>query len=361
MRAAAYAIAAAALVALLRATDLGGVAATLRAIGPLALLALVPLGVQVLLEAVSWRVLLARLGQRVGLGLACRVNVQAEAIRLSFPGGSPIADATRPLLFTRLRSVPLGDAATALVVRKLCHMSTQGVYLGMGLVLGSALFERWARTLGPAGRALPALGCAVAVGLIAAAVLAGSMLSHGTLAARAERFAGRLTRGRLASFLEARRSSFAALDGRLGLLLSRSPRALAWNLATGLAGWLLEAVETLVLLRLVGFHLGPGEALGLEAVVSVVRIAAFAVPGGLGIQDLTYHALLQGTVSDTASMALILLKRGRDVFWVATGFALPFLLDRLYFRASVPGGAEVSPSVAAPLERLEASPPSSPP
>jgi Lysylphosphatidylglycerol synthase TM region len=361
-QACAYVAGAAALFWLLRSTDLAAVAATLRTVGPLALLVLVPLGLQIALEAVSWRLLLARLGRRVGLALSWRVNVQAEAIRLSFPGGPPLAEATRPALFARLGSVPLGDAATALVARKLCHMSTQGAYLGTGLVLGGALFERWARALGPAGRSLPALAWAVAAGLTAAALSMGTLLAHGSIASRAERLLARLRRGRVASRLEARRARFAALDGRIRLLLARSPRTMAWNLLTGAGGWFLDAAETLLVLRLVGFQVTPGEALGVEALASVVRIAAFAVPGGLGIQDFAYHALLQGTVSDTASMSFILLKRARDVFWVATGLLLPLLLDRVFFRARASTGSEPARTVIAALDgaAVVPTPPSSP-
>ncbi len=132
---------------------------------------------------------------------------------------------------------------------------------------------------------------------------------------------------------------------------------MAWNLLTAIGGWLLDAAETLLVLRVVGFPVGPGEALGVEALTSVVRIAAFAVPGGLGIQDLAYHTLLRGTVSDTASMSLILLKRARDVFWVVTGLSLPLLLDRLLFRARVSTGTEPARSVISTLDGVAAAPP----
>jgi len=351
-----YALAASALVWLFSTTDLDAVRATLRNVGPLAPLAFLPMGLQIALEAISWRLLLGKLGYRVGLALSFRVNMQAEAIRLSFPGGPPLAEAMRPLLFARLRSVALTDAATALVVRKLCHISTQGAFLAMGALLGSALFERWARTLGPAGRSLPLLTCAAAGGMMAAGAFLGLMLSQGSLASRAERFLARLIGGRLATFLETRRASFAAVDSRLRTLLWRSPGTLSWNLVTGLGGWLLDATETLLVLRLVGFRIGPGEALGVEALVSVIRIGAFAVPGGLGFTDLTYHALLQGTVSDAASMSLILLKRGRDVFWVATGFLLPLLLDRFFLKGNGSSEPEPGPTVVPVLDGLAAAP-----
>ncbi len=357
LRACAYVAAAAALVALVRATDLRGVAATLRDVGPLAALALVPLGLQIVLEAFSWRLLLGRLGHRVALALSWRVNVQAEAIRLGFPGGPPLADAMRAVLFGRVRAIPLRDAAAALVARKLCQACTQGVYLGAAVALGAPLFERWARSVGPAGRALPLAAWAAAIGLASLSALAAWTLSRASLASRAEPLLARLTPGRLASALEARRASLAAVEERLRFLLARSPRTLSWNLLTGLGGWLLDAAETLLLLRLMGAQVGPGQALGVEALVSLVRILAFAVPGGLGIQDLTYHALLQGTVSEAAAVSLILLKRGRDVFWVAAGFGLPPLLDRLFLRPGPPReAAHAAPAIPVVGEVDAASP-----
>jgi hypothetical protein len=343
LRIAAYALAGLALARLLWTIDLRAVAATLGAVGPVAALALLPLGFQVLLEAGSWRLLLAKLGHLITWGLACRVSLQAEAIRLSFPGGPPLSEGMRPVLFARHRSVPLSDGASSLVVRKLCHMASQGVFLCLGATLGSVAFERWAQQLGPAGRVLPVVTCAVAVALTLGAVLMGLMLSHGSLATRAERMLTRVTRGRLARFLEDRRASYAALDSRLRLILLRHPDTLLWNLSSALGGYLLEAIETLLIIRLLGFRIGFGEAMALEALVSVIRSAAFAVPGGLGIQDFSYHALLQGTVGDAASMSFILLKRGRDTFWVTTGFVLPLLLDRFSGAGSASSGSPVVP------------------
>ncbi len=329
LRIGAYALAGLALARLLWTVDLRAVAATLGAVGPMAALALLPLGLQMLLEAGSWRLLLAKLGHLITWGFACRVSLQAEAIRLSFPGGPPLSEGMRPVLFARHRSVPLSDGASSLVVRKLCHMASQGAFLCLGATLGSVVFERWAQRLGPAGRVLPVVIYVAVVALTLGAVLMGLMLFHGSVATCAERMLTRVTRGRLARFLEDRRSSYATFDSRLRLILWRHPASLFWNLSSALGGYLLDAIETLLIIRLLGFRVGFGEAVALEALVSVIRSAAFAVPGGLGIQDFSYHALLQGTVGDAASMSLILLKRGRDAFWVATGFVLPLLLDRL--------------------------------
>jgi len=164
--------------------------------------------------------------------------------------------------------------------------------------------------------------------LFGGAVVLALALFHGSLATRLERWLTRLTRGRFAALLEARRGAYAALDERLRTLLGRHGGTLAWNLATALAGWLLEAAEAWLLLRLLGAPVTVGQAIALEALVSVARAAAFAVPGGLGVQDLGYHALLRGLVGEPAAAAFVLLKRGRDLTWIAIAFLARVLSSR---------------------------------
>jgi hypothetical protein len=317
-----YVVAALALLQFVRSVDLAGVGALLGAVGPFAPLALLPFALQTILESGSWRLLLARLGHHVKRGTSLRVTLGAEAIRMCLPGGTAIADGLRPVLFRRHGGVPLSDGTSALVVRKLCHLGSQGVYLALGAALGAALLERWATQMGELGRFLPAASFALAAALTAGAVLLGLMLFHGSLASRAERFLTRLTRGRLSSFLEVRRASYGTLDARLRMLLGHHSAAILWNAATALAGWLLEALETFLILWLLRAPLGWGEALALEASVSVIRALAFAVPGGLGVQDLSYHAGLQMAVGEPAAVSFVLLKRARDVFWIVTGLLL---------------------------------------
>jgi uncharacterized membrane protein YbhN (UPF0104 family) len=146
------------------------------------------------------------------------------------------------------------------------------------------------------------------------------VLFHGSVATRLERWLTRRTRGRFGAALEAHREAYVALDARLRTLLGRHGGTLAWNLATALAGWLLEAAEAWLILRLLGVPVTAGQAIALEALVSVARSAAFAVPGGLGVQDLGYHALLRGVVGEPAAVAFVLLKRARDLTWIATAF-----------------------------------------
>jgi hypothetical protein len=279
VRALGYAVAALALLRLVQSIDLSGVGHLVTAAGPVLPLVLVPFIIQLALEAGAWHMFLGRLRYAVPWRAALRATLGAEGVRLAFPGGAAAGDALRPALFRRLAGVPLGDGAAVLAVRKLCHLFTQGVFLAIGAALGARAFASGAPPA--AARGLESLAWIAAVALALAAVLLGLALFHGSLAARTERLLTRLTGGRLSRLLESRRITFAAVDARLRALLGGHVGAVAWSMSSALAGWLLDAGETFLLLRVLGAPVTAGEAVAIESAVSLVRAAAFAVPGGV--------------------------------------------------------------------------------
>jgi len=86
------------------------------------------------------------------------------------------------------------------------------------------------------------------------------------------------------------RSGAAAVDGHLARIGS-APAATRLATAAYCAGWLVEAFETLLILRLVGGPLDPGLALAAEVGVSLVRSVGNVAPAGLGLQDAGYAVL----------------------------------------------------------------------
>ena len=91
------------------------------------------------------------------------------------------------------------------------------------------------------------------------------------------------------------------------------------------AGWLVRGVETYLFLRLLGADVPFTTALVVETAIIVVRSVAVPVPAGLGVQDVGYVLCLRALgVPDatTVGTAFVLLKRGKDLFWILVGFAL---------------------------------------
>ena len=60
--------------------------------------------------------------------------------------------------------------------------------------------------------------------------------------------------------------------------------------------------------------------MGVEALVVLSRHLLPFLPGGLGVQELGYAALLAGVGCDTDRvMSLVVLKRVRELSWVSVG------------------------------------------
>lgn len=89
------------------------------------------------------------------------------------------------------------------------------------------------------------------------------------------------------------------------------------------AYWCTELLETLVFMALLGIPVTVHQVAAIETVVSALRLAAFFLPSGIGIQDIGYAAMMAsvGCVSTPGEASgFVLLKRMKDIFWASLGY-----------------------------------------
>jgi hypothetical protein len=89
------------------------------------------------------------------------------------------------------------------------------------------------------------------------------------------------------------------------------------------AYWCTEAAETLLFMALLGIPVTMQQLAAIETVVSALRLAAFFLPSGIGIQDIGYAAMMAsvGCVSAPGDASgFVLLKRVKDIFWASLGY-----------------------------------------
>jgi uncharacterized membrane protein YbhN (UPF0104 family) len=194
------------------------------------------------------------------------------------------------------------------------------------------------------------LGAAVLASALACALGAwgsGLLLGRGRIAERALRALAAAPLGALRELARSSRARFTSTDRELEQYFAGSRLAAALPALAFLAGWVLEAVETYVILRLLGVEL-PFAAVGaLEVTLSFVRHLTFLLPAGLGVQDLGYVAFLRaGGVSDALAVgaAFVLAKRAKEVAWALIGYAL--LSADLRGRRAPPSPLLVAPAIS---------------
>jgi glycosyltransferase 2 family protein len=310
----------------LASADWAGSVAHLAAIGPLALLVLVPFPIGMALDGAAWRALLAKTGHRVSLTRLFRVRMATEAVTIALPAGGLVTEALGPALLAN--DAPIGASFASSVAKRWLIIRTHGYYALFATALGWSLLGRGALTWIVASSALALVALSIAT-QAAAMRLGLAARVHGALA----RLRGSRVLGRFASSADDR-ASFDRVDASL--------RALGggWHAGPSLAllgMWLFESVEAFVILRLLGAPVSYVDILAIEAALSVVRSAAVFAPAGLGVQDLGYLALfaLLG-IPDVAAIgpAFLVLKRAKEVFFVSLGVGLLVFARRATYRGA---------------------------
>lgn len=297
--------------------DVTAVARLLAEVGPLAGLAVVPYGVAVTVDTAGWAAILRGLEARVATWRLLGLRLSTEAVHLSFPGGPLLAEGLKVWFLRRRFGVEVAEGSASLAVKKALQIGSQGVYLlTAAAVAGASLADP--SVLRPLLFGLGIVSTLVSVGMVA-------VLLSGKVAERLWRLLRRVPMAKVQAWTIAREMAFMDTDQHVRAVLQSHVRGLLVAFLWILAGWFVEAAESWALLRLLGVDLSFRAVLAFEPVVSFARSAAFFIPAGLGVQDAGYMALLRGAgIPDATNhaAAFVLLKRFKEVFWIAIGWAL---------------------------------------
>ena len=287
-----------------RSLDLRASLDLIRALGPILLLLPLPFLSTLLLDSLVWRRLL---GREVPFGRVLGVRVAAEAVVLSLPSGALLSDALSLSWLRRDCGLSLPQAAAALLV-------------------GALLLLRL-----PAPPSLPA--AAAISGLLVGS--AGLLLLLATWESRlATRLSAWLQGSPLPSlrrWATARAVAFRETDAWLSGALPGGVARLPPLLLPYLLCWVVDATESFLILLLLGAPLPFLQVLPGEALMSLVRLAAFFVPAGLGLQDAGWVLYLRWLGLPEAAgvgAAFLLLKRGREAFFMLLGVLLRAWAER---------------------------------
>ncbi len=252
------------------------------------------------------------------------VRLSVEAVMLGLPSGAVISESLQPWLLKRKCGVPFETAVVAGVGRKFFVVVSHGLVLALATIVTWPLLARISRdTIGRAG--LPWLLLAVSAFMIATFGVGLALSGRARLAQRTRAFMNRVGGRWLGDWLERHSSRFERADEHLVTFFERERGALVLPLLLYSAGWIVRGAETWLFLRLLDAPVPFSTALVIETAIIVVRSVAVPVPAGLGVQDVGYVLCLGALgVPDATNVgtAFVLLKRGKDLFWILLGVAL---------------------------------------
>jgi putative membrane protein len=229
--------------------------------------------------------------------------IWARFLRSSVSELVPIGGELLAIRAMTLHGIGTGAAGAATVVDLTLEFLSQLAFTALGL----ALLALDGRNDGLALWSVLGLGVAA---LTAAAFL---LVQRGGLFLWLEHLPHRLA----AHAPWARLPELVGLHAEVRAIYGR-PRAIRRGFLWHCLGWVVGAGEAWLVLWLLDAPLGLGEVLILESLAFALRSAAFAIPGGLGVQEGGYAALgaLFG-LGPEIGLALSLIKRAREVLLAA--------------------------------------------
>jgi putative membrane protein len=285
--------------------DFGAITAAFALAGwSIALVGLAHLGT-LLADTIGWRALVAQ-PQRPPLGSMLVKRWIGASVNALLPVAQIGGELVRARLLSRA-GVAGPIAGASVVVDLTAGLLTQILFIALGITL--YLGQR------PAGAGW-LLHLAGVLALLCALLTLFALAQRRGLFLRLARILERATRGRAWQGLV---GSAAALDREIVARYAerdRLSRCACWRFL----GWLWGSVEIWLAFWLLGYPVGPIEAVILESLGQALRSLGFALPGGLGAQEggIVAGALLLGIAPDLA-LAVALIKRARELAYGVPG------------------------------------------
>jgi len=305
-----------------RTAELSQVLALIKARGPVLALSVLPYLLVLWFDAAGWGSLLSTLGRKVGAGEVFWVRTSTEAVHRSLPGGAVAAEALKPYLLRERAGVPIAETTASLVMSKILTIGTQSLYIAVASLFAFHL-------IGSSVLTWLSLGSALMLALLS--LLAALVMGHGAVAERLYRAIHRIPMARLRNWLEEKERSFLETDQHSTELFRARRRRLAVSALWFIGAWACESLDSWISLWMLGVRASYWNVMCFESLVSLIRSLAFFLPGALGVQDLSYITLLKTfRVVDDANVliAFVMLKRAKEVFWIATGFVGLLMLQK---------------------------------
>lgn len=299
--------------------DLARATAIVARVGwPLALVPLPTLVAMALDTSALHRILLI-LGRATSWARLLSLRISVEAVVLALPGGAVAGEALKVTLLRRGMGIPVGTATASLALVKLLLTAGSAVYLACAAAAGS-----WSAARRPAAvsvvPAVLAAGGAVLTGALS--LILRSALRSASLVTTVERWLASPRLRRARRWMRRRRGQLEMVDDDTLRFFEATAGARLRCFAPLALEWFVEGLETFLILRCLSAHVSLGEAWVVDGVGSLLRVAVFFVPAGLGVQDGAQVALLGLLgIGDalTTGAAFIFIKRTKELLWIVTG------------------------------------------
>lgn len=314
-------------VVLFRSIDLGRSLELISSIGFSSVFILLPFFGLHFFETLAWVETFPPGTTKIRFWILMKIQVISETVSMTLPAGVALGEPLRPYLCQRQMGIEMPVAVASTAVRKLLISAMQGVYTVIGALAGFSLLQQTSEYL----IGFPGLGyLMLLVGLAVFLLFMVLMLIifNGNSARRVHGLLMTVPFKRVQQWLLEKESGFHDTDEHLSSFSGASTVRLLNATFWYLVGWVMLALESYIILKLLGVDISFSQVLAIDTTLVMLRAVFFFVPSGIGIQDLGYLAFFQAIGMPDAMAyggAFIILRRFKEVLWYSAGFLVMFL------------------------------------
>ncbi len=237
-----------------------------------------------------------------------KVQLVGEALNNVIPAAGLGGEPVKAMLLKRRYAIGYSEGITSLILIQAIILTSLLLFISVGFVL--ALYSD---KISNRSEAIAVAGLLV-IGLGVAAVV---LLPHARLSSRIGRLAARTGLGER---LEVALRHIGDIEKRLVDFYKSRRRRFLGALAMAVAPWILGVLEIYYASLFLGHPLSFAEAWIIESSVQMMRAAVPFIPGGLGVQEGVFVALLTAiTGSPVLGGAIAMVRRFREIVWLAGG------------------------------------------
>ena len=263
-----------------------------------------------LINNLSWQIVLTEAPLNfVWFRRLWRVRLVGEAFNAVMPGGGMGGEPAKAVLLKKHHGIGLRTGTAAVIIAKTVNMVALAIFMAVAFLLTLD-----SEALGPRHKAI------IAAGLLAFCLATLIVFSLQRLRL-SSRVGGWLGRWRAGKMLAGRLSAIEEMDRQFVKFYTEHTGRMGSTILLGLIPWTLGAVEIYVVFDLLGQPISLAEAVILQAVSEMARAAVFFIPSGLGAQEGVFMLLGAAfTGSPSLGVAVALVRRMRELFWIGLGF-----------------------------------------
>ncbi len=240
-----------------------------------------------------------------------KVRMVGEVFNSILPMASMGGEPVKAVLLKKYYDIGYREGTASLLIGRTINMLALVIFLAMGFAL------MWASPVLPtsykvfAGMGLFALGLGTAlfffIQRLKVSTITGTWISR-----------WRFTLG-----VEKVMHLVRDVDERLVRFYTRHLRRFSWAILLAFVNWLIGVLEIYYSMAFLGHPVSLTDAWIIEAAAQLVRTSTFFIPSSIGAQEGTFLLICSAmTGSPVAGIAVALIRRFREIFWILWGLLL---------------------------------------